>query len=179
MVQFCFCFLGSLPLSPTSWDVSFESHEGLWAREYVRALWESLYLSLKQFCFPTKEVLFCSLMRVRGLENTWARAYVRALCERVLVCSGLCESISLFLESNSVSLQKQFYSAVSWGFVGSRIRGLVITSVSVWVSARLKVMFLLKTDSGYPRDAGFFFHLRWQTLFAMGSRPFSLHTILT
>jgi len=59
-------------------------------------------------------------MRVRGLENTWARAYVRALVsfaeysfEWVLVCSGLCESLSLFLESNSVSLKKQFYSAVS------------------------------------------------------------------
>jgi len=28
----------------------------------------------------------------------------------------------------------------------------------------LRVEFLLKTDSGYPRDAGVFFHARWQTL---------------
>jgi len=28
----------------------------------------------------------------------------------------------------------------------------------------LRVEFLLKTDSGYPRDAGIFFHSRWQTL---------------
>ena len=27
----------------------------------------------------------------------------------------------------------------------------------------LRVEFLLKTDSGYPRDAGVFFHSRWQT----------------
>jgi len=28
----------------------------------------------------------------------------------------------------------------------------------------LGVEFLLKTDGGYPRDAGIFFHSRWQTL---------------
>jgi len=31
----------------------------------------------------------------------------------------------------------------------------------------------LKTDSGYPRDLGIFFHLRWQTL----GVPFALTTI--
>jgi len=32
------------------------------------------------------------------------------------------------------------------------------------VCVALRVKFLLKTDGGYPRDAGVFFHSRWQTL---------------
>jgi len=31
-------------------------------------------------------------------------------------------------------------------------------------SVALRVEFLLKTDGGYPRDAGVFFYSRWQTL---------------
>jgi len=37
----------------------------------------------------------------------------------------------------------------------------------------LRVEFLLKTDSGYPRDAGVFFYSRWQTL----GVPFALTSI--
>jgi len=32
------------------------------------------------------------------------------------------------------------------------------------LTKHLRVKFLLKTDGGYPRDAGFFFHPQWQIL---------------
>ena len=39
------------------------------------------------------------------------------------------------------------------------------TKIMMWIVCFcLRVEFLLKTDSGYPRDAGVFFHSRWQTL---------------
>ena len=35
---------------------------------------------------------------------------------------------------------------------------------SVCLFAGLRVEFSLKTDGGYPREAGVFFHSQWQTL---------------
>jgi len=46
-----------------------------------------------------------------------------------------------------------------------------LTSLTVFFA--LRVEFLLKTDSGYPRDAGVLFHPRWQTL----GVPFALTPI--
>ena len=48
------------------------------------------------------------------------------------------------------------------------------TKLMMWIVCFcLRVEFLSKTDNGYPRDAGIFFHSRWQTL----GVPFALTPI--
>ena len=104
-----------------------------------------VFVFLGLYPYPQRlETCHLSPMRVCGLESTW----------------GLCESLSIFLYSNSVSLQKKFYSAVSWGFVGSRIRGLehtwglcvsgcsfAVGSVRVSLSFSKAILFPYKSSS--------------------------------
>ena len=49
--------------------------------------------------------------------------------------------------------------SVHWIFAHRNTR-----KVDLVQKSGLKIEFLLKTDGGYPRDAGIFFHSRWQTL---------------
>ena len=63
------------------------------------------------------------------------------MCAYIYTCIYICVSAYIYIHVHEI-----FFINMCKCICGSRVK------------------FLLKTDSGYPKDAGVFFHSRWKTL---------------